>query len=170
MKLGSSFLFLFAYHKRFDFRRPKMTLKKYFKDRRRLEQAFHSCFLVSPYSYRSRPFLNTPRPSVKRIRWGQVCVYALFYLQFSSRFSLLHLPPQALVLFLFAALLDCLFIFFSFMIFLLLKGFAFCNSLCGCDTFMQKFFGKISQNTCFSGASRVQYTVERGVICFILFW
>ena len=73
-----------------------------------------------PYNCRSRPFLRFPRPSLKQIAWGQVRVYSLFYLQFSSRCSGLHLPPQALVLFLFAALSFCfLFIFFSFIIILL---------------------------------------------------
>lgn len=74
------------------------------------------CFWESPYSCPKRPFRSCRQECESPIWWGQVRVYPLSYLQFSSFCALLHLPPQAFVLPLVFALFCCLFIFFSFMI------------------------------------------------------
>ena len=87
-----------------------------FINRRRPALDARLCFWESPYSCPKRPFQSYRQEGEAPIWWGQVRVYSLSYLQFSSFCALLHLPPQAFVLPLVFALFCFLFIFFSFMI------------------------------------------------------
>jgi hypothetical protein len=104
-------------------------------------------------------------PTIKQVLWGQVRVHLRSYLQFSSRPWGLHLPPQAFVLFFaFALLVACLFIFFSFMFFLLLKAFAFyCQFVYLSNVYPKKGWKnmpylsqKTVKNACFLPILRVQ--------------